>query len=62
MIVHGKKVGKTSGMILSIKERRQKPRRVPTALHRLFCFSKVRRQPGKKRADGSDGRQAKARY
>ena len=29
-MVHGKRVGKTSGMILSIKEQWQKPRRAPT--------------------------------
>ena len=51
--MRGKEVGKTSGMILSSKEGWQKPRRALTRLYKRLCRSKVRRQPEKKRADGS---------
>ena len=60
--VHGKRVGKTSGMILSIKELWQKPtvpRQNPTnaVAAAKFAVSQRRRRPL-----GRDGRQAKARY
>ena len=48
--VHGKKEGKTSGMTLSFKELRQKPRRAPTEPYKRLCLSKARRQPEKKKA------------
>ena len=54
--VHGKRVGKTSGMILSIKELWQKSHRAPTEPYKRRCRSKVRHQPEK-----TDGRQAKAK-
>ena len=60
--MRGKRVGKTSGMILGIKELWQKPHRAPTEPYKRRCRSKVRRQPEKKKAAGPDGRQAKARY
>ena len=56
-----KRVGKTSGMTLSVKELWQKPRRAATGSYKRSC-GKVRRQPEKKEAAGLDGRQAKARY
>ena len=60
--VHRKRVGKTSGMTLSVKELWQKPRRAATGSYKRSCRSKVRRQPEKKGPLGLDGRQAKARY
>ena len=51
--VYGKRVGKTSGMILSIKEQWQKPRCAPTRPYKRRCRSKVLRQPEKKKAVGS---------
>ena len=51
--VHGKRVGKTSGMMLSIKEQKQKPHRAPTEPYKRRCRSNVRRQPEKKKAAGS---------
>ena len=47
-MVHGKRVGKTSGMLLSIKEQWQRPRPAPKGPSKRCCRSKARRQPEKK--------------
>ena len=47
--VHGRRMGKTSGMTLIIKEARQKLCRAPTAPCRLPSFSKARRRLKKKK-------------
>ena len=48
--VHGRRMGKSSGMTLSIKETRQKLCRAPTAPCRLTSFSKARRRPKEEEA------------
>ena len=50
--VHGRRMDKTSGMTLSIKEARQKLRRASTAPCRLPFLSKARRRPEKKKTIG----------
>ena len=51
--VRGRRMGKTSGTTLSIKEPEQKLRRAPTAPYRLPCLSKARRRPEKKKIIGT---------
>ena len=50
--LHSKRVGKTSGMKLSIREQRRKPRRAPRGPRKRRCRSKVRIHPGRKKASG----------
>ena len=50
--VHGRRMGKTSGMTLSIKEPRQKLRHTPTAPCRTPLPHKARRRPEKKKTIG----------
>ena len=53
--MRGRKVEETSGLTLGIKEPGQKLRRVPTALYRLLCLSKLVVCQRRRRSLGNDG-------
>ena len=61
-MVHGKRVGKTSGMIFSFKEQWQKPRRARQDPTNAVPAAKLVVSQRRRRPLGPDGSQAKAKY
>ena len=61
-MVHGKRVGKTSGMILSIKEQWQNPAVPRKDPKNAVAAAKLVVSQRRRRPLGLDGRQAKARH